>query len=126
MLDRRPKSLGLLLALLALAMQLGLVAAFPRAGDLARGDNAAVLAAATICHTDDGGPGPTEPHTPDCALCPLCATVAASVFALPTGGASLPAPRLAAIPQQAAPPPATAPPTIDRRTAQPRAPPVQA
>jgi hypothetical protein len=120
MTPHRPKSLGLLLALLALAVQLGFGIALPRAN----GD--AFLAAASICHTDDGRSPPALPHAPDCVLCPLCANVAGSVFVAPSAGPSVPAPRTALIAMASILPQALAPTVPARATARPRAPPLQA
>ena len=120
MMPRRPPSLGLLLALLALVMQLGFGVPVPRS------EADAVLAVATLCHSDDGGGAPSTPHTPDCSLCPLCVAVDGTAFTLPASGPAIPAPRTAALARPAAPPPSTAPPSTTRFTAQPRAPPFEA
>ncbi len=117
---RRPPSLGMLLALLALIAQLGFGTALPRS------DADAVLAATTLCHSDDGGPAPSAPHTPDCVLCSLCATVASTVFMLPADGPAIPPPLTIAIVRASELPQATAPPATSRFVAQPRAPPFQA
>ena len=113
---RHPHSLGMLLGLLALVMQLGFGVSLPRS------DADAVLAAATLCHTDDGGV-PTSPHTPDCALCPLCATVASTVVMLPTDGPAIPTRDTVVSSRPASPPQASTPLSIRRFAAQPRAPP---
>lgn len=120
MTTRHLKSLGSVLALLALVMQLGFGAALPRS------DVDAVLAATTLCHADDGAPGPAAPHTPDCALCPLCTVGASIVFVAPGTAPSVPAPHTTAIGRAAVPPQSTAPPSRPRFAAQPRAPPFQA
>jgi len=117
---RRPHSLGLLLALLALVMQIGIGVPLPRS------DAETVLAAATLCHSDDGGGGPATPHTPDCVLCPLCLTVASMPFALPASGPSVPAPRIAVLPRSGTPVRTSPPPSAARLAAQPRAPPIHA
>ncbi len=120
MMVRRSHSLGLLLALLALVMQIGVSAPLPRS------DAEAVLATATLCHSDDGSGTPSSPHTPDCALCPLCLTVASVAFALPASGPSIPTPRVVGRPLAGLPAEASAPPSPTRLGAQPRAPPIQA
>ncbi|MEI7712376.1 MAG: hypothetical protein WCI94_13130 [Rhodospirillales bacterium] len=134
MTTHRPKLLGLLLVLLAFATQLGAGPlgagplgagplgagiAFPRVGA------DAVLAAATICHAEDGRAPPVAPHRPDCALCQLCATVASTVFLAPADGPSVPSPRLAWVNRAAVLPRTTAPPATMRLAARPRAPPFQ-
>jgi hypothetical protein len=124
---------GLFLALLAVAMQLALGAAggSGRAApipDAARGAELALLSAllpgaSILCHADTDAPSPIpQPREHgDCAICPLCAAIAHPA-ALPATPAILPS-LLLAIPLAAPPPPATAPPAIDRTSAQPRAPP---
>jgi hypothetical protein len=108
------------LALLALVMQLGFGV------PVSRSDADAVLAAATLCHSDDGGDAPSTPHTPDCSLCPLCVYVGGTAFALLARGPAIPARRTVALAWSAAPPPSAAPPSTPRFAAQPRAPPFQA
>jgi hypothetical protein len=120
MMVRRAHSLGLLLALLALLMQIGVSAPLPQS------DAEAVLAAASFCHPDDGSGAPARPHTPDCALCPLCLTVASMPFALPASGPRLPLPRVVALPRSDAPIRTSPPPSTARLAARPRAPPFQA
>jgi hypothetical protein len=115
---RRPHSLGLLLALLALVLQINIGAPPPKtAAD-------AVLTAAKLCRADDNGAPPAAPHTHDCVLCPLCLTGANATLALPADAPALAPPRIAALHQPGIPPQtATAPPAA--RFAQSRAPPIQ-
>jgi hypothetical protein len=101
------RTAGLLLALLALAVQLGAASVVPwtGAGRLDR------LLAASICHADGAtGPAPAQQHhAPDCALCPFCQAIAHASVLL--GPAALVFAALAAPPPRiAAPPPARAPP----------------
>ena len=117
---RRPPSLGSLLALLALVMQFGFGAALPRQ------EADAVLAASTLCHSDDGGPAPATPHTPDCARCPLCATVASIVFVGSMPGPAIPALRTVSAAPHRIQPHSPAPTPQARLAARPRAPPSQA
>lgn len=117
----RPGSLGSLLALLALIMQVGFGAVLPRS------DADAVLAAAAICHADNGGGGePAAPRMPDCGLCPVCMTVASVAIALPATGPAIPAPRSGALTLLATDPAATPSVLPIRHAARPRAPPIQA
>ena len=80
----------------------------------------------TLCHTGADEPSdPAAPHTPDCAVCPLCATLTAPAVIL-SAASSLPPPdvvlpaRYPGATRPRAPPPRT----VTR--AQPRAPPPQA
>ena len=119
MTTHRPHWLGLLLATLALLVQLGAGSAMP--APVSVGD------AAAICHAGDDTPAPVAPHPPDCELCPLCTTAATghAVF-LRADAPSIPAPRILPRFAAGAPPQATAPPAPERSTAQPRAPPILA
>ena len=62
---------GLALALVALLMQLAAASVVPLASPAASVER---LAAASICHRHGGAP--PAPHTPDCAVCPLCQAIA--------------------------------------------------
>jgi Protein of unknown function (DUF2946) len=66
---------GLLLALVALAMQIAAASVVPFAAPAASVDR---LVAASICHTDttDHGGAPVRQHAPDCAVCPFCHAIA--------------------------------------------------
>ena len=124
MTTRRHHSLGLLFALLALLVQLGVGVSVPRGNP-----DAGVAAATAICHTDGdaaGGSAPVAPHTPDCAICPLCVTVASAGFVVPDDGPAIRTSRTVVIGRAAVPPQAAAPPSQPRFAAQPRAPPFQA
>jgi hypothetical protein len=75
--NRLAAGFGLLLAVVALAMQLAAGSfAMPR---IVPTDFAQALAA-SICHADGGGSnqgdGPAPHHAPDCAVCPLCQAMA--------------------------------------------------
>lgn len=121
--QRRIPASGLLLALLALTMQLAFGAVVPRAEVMATLD-----AATTICHT--GGTSDQTPpaphHQPDCLVCPLCVSLAASGIVLLTASPRLPPPRIVALGRAGLPPPATAPPVAAPLAAQPRGPPALA
>ncbi len=113
---------GLVLALFAIASQLGFASAVPRPDPIA-----SIASAGVICHVGPSSPAnePQRPHPArsDCAVCPLCATIGTPAPLLASG------PHVAAFagsgvwrPQQAKP--ATA--VLLRRfaDAQPRAPPL--
>ena len=119
MLNPRVPLRGLLAALLALMVQLALGATVPNA------QAALSIAAAPICHSDDGtGNAPAPAHVPDCLVCPLCAAVHASAaIVLPPVSDAVPFARLCLLPRPELPPPATAPPSVDWPPNQPRAPP---
>ncbi|HXT78768.1 MAG TPA: hypothetical protein VN702_04325 [Acetobacteraceae bacterium] len=122
MTPRRLPLLGLLLALLALSVQLAAGAVVPPAEAV---QSLAVTGA--ICHSGDTPTDqtPAAPHHPAaCLLCPVCATLASHAAPLPLDGPILPPPRSMAIALASPPPPATAPPPALRGDAQPRAPPV--
>ena len=123
MTSRRPHSFGLLLAWLALLVQLGFAQPLPRS------DAMAIDAAMTLCHAEGGAtnsPTPAAPHTPDCAICPLCLTIAGTGYALPPGPPPTPTASVVITGRVALAPPPTAPPAGPRFTGQPRAPPVPA
>jgi hypothetical protein len=111
---------GLLLALLALVVQLAFGAIVPRIESAAALDGAT-----TICHVDGNShQEPPARHYPaDCTVCPLCTTLNPSAFALPAGLASLPPPVLVVAEAVVLPPP-TAPPSIVVLAARPRGPPI--
>jgi hypothetical protein len=119
MAPHRISASGLLLALLALTMQLAFGAAVPRF-EVA----AALAGATTICHADEtSDSAPPAPHHPaDCPICPLCASLSAAAFALSVP-AALPVPRVVAVARAAVLPPSTAPPAIVVLAARPRGPP---
>ena len=117
---RHPPSLGLLLTLLALVMQIGFGVPLPHS------EVDAVLAAGTLCHSDDSGGAPSSPHAPDCGLCPVCMAVASVAFILPADGPAMQAPRAKVMQATDGRTNAATPPSIPRFAAQPRAPPIQA
>jgi hypothetical protein len=109
---------GLLLAIVALAMQLAAASIVPfRPAPVAGLDR---LVAASICHTDTGG-APRH-RAPDCVLCPLCQAIAHAGVPLHPGFAALPAP-VAAAARLVSLPPARAPPLRRIAAAAPRGPP---
>jgi hypothetical protein len=115
----RTSASGLLLALLALTMQLAFGAVVPRF------EVASALAGAmAICHADEtSDQAPPAPHHPtDCPICPLCVSLSAAAFAL-SARAALPAPRVVVVARAAVLPPAIAPPAIVVFAARPRGPP---
>lgn len=102
---------GRLLALLALAVQLAAASVVPLAAASAATPDA--LVAATICHSGgpaaSGGQAPAHHSSHDCALCPLCQTLAQAGVVLGASPAALPLPpvlasRAAALPPVRAPP----------------------
>jgi len=118
-----PHPSGLFCALLALVAQLALGAAVPDMElPLALND------AALICHAPSADQGRTPPaqhhHLPLSAFCPLCGTLTTPAPLLPAAGPLLPVPVATLFHRPGLPPPATAPPSIPFRLAQPRAPPV--
>jgi hypothetical protein len=118
MTKHRPPWFGLLLATLALLMQLGAGLAMPAP--------VSVVDTATICHAGDDAPAPAAPHHSDCELCTLCTTAAGHAVFLRADAPAMPAPRVLPRFAAGAPPQATAPPAYERSTAQPRAPPILA
>jgi len=115
----RTSASGLLLALLALAMQLAFGAVVPRI------EIASTLAGATaICHADEtSDQAPPAPHHPaDCPICPLCVSLSGPAFAL-TAHPALPTPRVVMVAPAVVLPPATAPPSTVVLAARPRGPP---
>jgi hypothetical protein len=112
---------GMLLAIVALALQLAAasVAPWAPAGGIDR------LVAGSICHAagaGDQGGAPARHHAPDCAICPLCQAIAHAGVLLGPGFAALPAPIVAAA-RLALLPPARAPPLRRVAAAAPRGPP---
>jgi hypothetical protein len=113
---------GLVAALLALMIQLGIGARVPRLDLLLQ-----IAEAETLCHGSDGAGGPHVPapmHPLDCLVCPLCLALHAPpatpvsdppVFTRSAG---------AAVIRPELPPPSTAPPGPQRPPSQPRAPPI--
>jgi hypothetical protein len=125
MTQHRIPASGLFLALLALVAQLAFGAVVPRP------ELALVLdGGGVICHAPPA-PGDTTPPAhhqpmPDCQFCPLCVSLATPGIVLPGAGPNPPPPRVVAFHRPGLPPPATAPPVIALRSAQPRGPPVLA
>jgi hypothetical protein len=113
---------GLLAALLALMVQLGIGASVPRPNQLAQ-----IAGAETLCQAPDGAaepPSRAPVHPLDCLFCPLCAALHAPP-ATPVSGTPVLAPSTAAIViRPELPPPSTAPPAPRRPPSQPRAPPI--
>jgi hypothetical protein len=119
-LPRPVRELGLLLALVALAIQLAAASVVPFAAlSTASVDR---LAAASICH-DDQGHQPSPHHAPACAVCPLCQAIAHAGALLASPGTVLVAPILAAF-RAFALPPARAPPAVATFATSARGPPV--
>ncbi len=121
MLNRRLPLHGLLAALLALMLQLGIGARVPRADPIAIASGAHA-----ICHTENSGGPPSAPapmHPLDCPVCPLCVALhtPAAMQASPQPG--VPAPQIVVVLRGELPPPSTAPPATRHPPSQPRAPP---
>jgi len=117
---------GLVFALLALVVQLALGAVVPNV-ELPL----ALHGAAIICQAPAPDQGKTAPaqhhHVPVSAFCPLVWTALTTPAPLlASAGLLLPAPTQALFHRPGLPPPATAPPAVPFRLAQPRAPPVLA
>ena len=112
---------GLLLALVALAMQLAAFGIVPFSGAGAGLDR---LLATSICHTEaaDHGNAPTPHHTPECAVCPLCQAIAHAGVILASPVAPFVAPVLV-VARAFALPPARAPPSLAASPATARGPP---
>jgi hypothetical protein len=117
MLTNRFRLSGLFAVLLALMAQLGAGAAVPRIDP--------VTASAVLCHTDDRGNPPAHgpSHSPDCPVCPLCATLHVQQAMLASTAPSLTPPPVEVTRRAELPPPSTAPPALHRPPSQPRAPP---
>lgn len=117
--NRHPSSFpGVLLALLALVMQLAYGATVPR-----ESVPSPLQAANFICHADDDGQSPSRAPSRDCGLCPLCVLRVAPAMALPAGAPVLVPSRLA-FPWHAGPHPlAQAIHPVPGTDAQPRGPP---
>jgi hypothetical protein len=102
--------LGLLLVLVALAMQMAMASVVPFAGAAAGVDR---LIAASICHSDNGasdqGGTPAPHHSSDCAVCPLCQVVSHAGVLLAVPMAAIVGPVLLTI-RAFALPPSRAPP----------------
>lgn len=112
---------GLLLALVALAMQLAAFGIVPLSGARAGLDR---LLATSICHTEaaDHGGAPAPHHAPDCAVCPLCQAIAhaGAILASPMAVFAAPVP---VVVRAFAQPPARAPPSLAASPATARGPP---
>jgi hypothetical protein len=119
MLTSRFRLSGLIAVLLALMAQLGVGAAVPRIDPVA--------VAEALCHAEDDGTPPAHgpSRSPDCLMCPLCATLHAQPVALASAAWVLSAPGVLGNRRIELPPPATAPPAPHRPPCQPRAPPTQ-
>jgi len=115
---------GLLLALVALVMQIAAASVVPFAGPAASVDR---LLAASICHSDggatDSGGTPARRHAPDCAVCPLCQAIAHAGALLGAPMLVIAAPALLAA-RLFALPPSRAPPGRAASAASARGPPV--
>lgn len=113
---------GLLAALLALMVQLGIGASVPRPDLLAQ-----IATADTLCHAPDGAagtPARAPMHQLDCLVCPLCAVMHAQPATL-ASATPIGVPSAVAILIRLEPPsPFTAPPEPHRPANQPRAPPI--
>jgi hypothetical protein len=113
---------GLLAALLALMVQLGIGASVPRLDQLVLIDGVE-----TLCHVADGNAGPPNQspmHPLDCLVCPLCAALHAQPAAPVPGAPVLTPTAVAMVIRPELPPPSTAPPGPRRPPSQPRAPPI--
>jgi hypothetical protein len=108
--DRLVRLPSLLLAILALAVQLAAASVVPWQTAPAAGLDR--LVAASICHADgaaDSGGAPARHHNPDCVACPLCQAIAHAGVLLGSAIAAMAPPepaasRLAALPPARAPP----------------------
>jgi hypothetical protein len=117
-------TLGLLLAVFALALQLAAASVVPWSGLPAAGVDR--LIAGSLCHTaagDDGGTPAAPHHAPDCAVCPLCHAIAHAGALLAAPAVLLAAPALLVARAFRLPPP-RAPPGGARFAASARGPPV--
>lgn len=119
MVTRFPRS-GLLLTLLALIAQLAAGGFMPGTIDLFAAQPMPICEAGHS--TTNPAPSTPAPHFPHLLPSPLCTALFASALAAPAAP-PLPAPAVFVLPRPELPPPATAPPTIRRLAAQPRAPP---
>jgi Protein of unknown function (DUF2946) len=115
---------GLLLAVIALAVQLAAASIVPWTAVPQTSLNR--LVATSICHSDgvaaDQDGMPSRHQSPDCAICPLCQAIAHADVLRSSVSAALLAPTLA-VSRVAALPPARAPPTRRVAAAAPRGPP---
>jgi hypothetical protein len=125
MIRHRIPAFGLFLTLLALVAQLAFGAVVPRPEVGLVLDELGV-----ICHAPAPSGGAPQPdqhrHTPDCVLCPLCASLATHGIVLPGAAPRPPLPQVAEFERPGLPPPATAPPVAVVLSAQPRGPPILA
>jgi hypothetical protein len=112
---------GLLLALVALAMQLAAFGIVPFSGAGAGVDR---LLATSICHSEaaDRGGVPAPHHAPACVVCPLCQAIAHGGAILASPMAAFVAPVLV-VTRAFAQPPARAPPSLAASPATARGPP---
>jgi hypothetical protein len=119
---RRASPFGSCFVMLALCAQLLLGAWVPSAEGAPRLSGLGV-----ICHGDarSRAPASAPHHAPDCALCPLCASLAAPTAMLVPPSPMVWPPTLAIV-SAVVSPPATGPPVREAGTSQPRGPPVQA
>jgi hypothetical protein len=117
---RSPASpFGLLLALVALAVQLAAVGVVPFAGAPAAGVDR--LLAVSICHGDSGTPA--GHHAPACTVCPICQAIAHAGVLLASPAFGFVAPAMVAM-RAFALPPARAPPGRPTTAASARGPPL--
>jgi hypothetical protein len=118
--------IGLAVAMVALAVQLGIGASVPQP-ELAQARTAALDAALILCHPalPDGTPRDTPfHHSTDCLICPLCQALDHSVIVL-ASRPELPSPAPVATGRRSNKiPPARAPPPLLRSAASPRGPPI--
>jgi hypothetical protein len=115
------RRLGLLLALLAVTVQLAAASVMPLRGT--RTETLDRLVAASICHGDAGsGQGDTRHQLPDCAMCPFCQAIAHAGILLAPTVVALVAPAVAIL-RAAMPPPSRAPPARRAAAASARGPP---
>jgi hypothetical protein len=120
---RLPGLSGLLLAVVALVMQIAAASVVPFASPAANLDR---LVAASICHSDAGtqGGNPVRHHAPDCAVCPLCQAITHAGVLLAAPMAAFVGPVLL-IARQFALPPSRAPPGRGTAAASARGPPAR-
>lgn len=113
---------GLVLAALALLCQLALGAVLPHAASAQAASGIETIGTLCIADAPAHTPGHHQ-HRGDCALCPLCLSMAAQAV-LPVAAPPLPLPRSEAAPPATLPPLARGPPAPRRLLAFPRGPPV--
>ncbi len=113
---------GLVLAALALLCQLAFGAVLPHAASAQTASGVEAIGTLCIAGAPAHAPGHHQ-HRGDCALCPLCLSMAAQA-AIPAAAPPLPLPRSEAAAPAVLPPPARGPPAPRRLFAFPRGPPV--